>query len=142
LNEYFDETFTADTKNITTLISNYSTEASRLQLEISQVIATQSRFIGMDSLKREKELLDSKITINIQKLASKKKEPSQIIELESVTNVISTISAAIDKANAAIATHNKTVANLTQEKRMLTAQVWKYLIDVDLRVSEFLCKRS
>jgi wobble nucleotide-excising tRNase len=133
LNEYFDETYTTETKNIAMLISNYSTEASRLQLEISQIIDSKSRFIDTDSLKREKELLDSIITINIQKLASKKKEPSQIIELESITNVISTISTAIDQANAAIAVHNKTVANITQEKRTLTSQVWKHLIDVDLK---------
>ena len=133
LNEYFDETFTMDTATIATLISNYSTEAARLQLEISQVIATQSRFLDTESLKREKELLDSKITINVQKLMSKKKEPSQIIELESIGNVVSTIETAIAETNVAIATHNKTVANLAQEKRTLTAQVWKYLIDVDLK---------
>nr|WP_315207808.1 AAA family ATPase [uncultured Albidiferax sp.] len=133
LNEYFDETFTTDTANIEKLISNYSTEAERLQLAVSQVIASQSRFLDAENLKREKELLDSKIIINIQKLASKKKEPSQIIELESVGNVVSTILTAIAETNAAISTHNNTVANLAQEKRTLTAQVWKYLIDVDLK---------
>ncbi len=132
LNEYFDETFTADTANIAKLISNYSTEAERLQLAVSQVIATQSGFLDVENLKRGKELLDSKITINIQKLAFKKKEPSQIIELESVGNVVSTILTAIDQTNVTIVDHNKTVANLAQEKRTLTAQVWKYLLDVDL----------
>jgi wobble nucleotide-excising tRNase len=133
LNEYFDETFTTDTATIAKLISNYSTEAERLQLAVSEAIATQSRFLDTENLKREEELLDSKITINIQKLASKKKEPSQIIELESVGNVISTILTAIAQTNVAIANHNKTVANLAQEKRTLTTQVWKYLIDVDLK---------
>lgn len=133
LNEYFDETFTTDTATIANLSSNYSTEAARFQLEISQVIATQSRFLDTQSLKREMELLDSKITINTQKLASKKKEPSQIIELESVANVVSTILTVIGDANVAIANHNKTVANLTQEKRALTAQVWKYLLEKDLK---------
>lgn len=133
LNEYFDETFTTDTATIANLSSNYSTEAVRFQLEISQVIATQSRFLDTESLKREKELLDSKITINTQKLASKKKEPSQIIELESVANVVSTILTVIGDANVAIANHNKTVANLTQEKRALTAQVWKYVLEEDLK---------
>lgn len=133
LNEYFDETFMTDTANIAKLISNYSTEAERLQLGVSQIIASQSRFLDAENLKKEKELLDSKITINIQKLASKKKEPSQIIELESLGNVASTILAAIDQTNATIADHNKTVANLAQEKRTLTEQVWKYLLDVELK---------
>jgi wobble nucleotide-excising tRNase len=133
LNEYFDETFTTDTAAIAMLFSNYSTDAERLQQEISQVIAAQSRFLDTENVKREKELLDSKITINIQKLTSKKKEPSQIVELEPIDNVASAIVAAIGEANVQIASHNKTVANLAQERRSLTAQVWKYLIDADLK---------
>jgi len=50
-----------------------------------------------------------------------------------MSNVISAITAAIADANVQITSHNKTVANLAQERRSLTAQVWKYLIEVDLK---------
>ncbi|HEY9098997.1 MAG TPA: AAA family ATPase [Thiobacillus sp.] len=133
LNEYFDETFVTDIKAIDELLANYTTDAARLQQQIATVIATPSRFLDIEKLKTEKDLLDSKITINRQRLDSKRKEPSQIVDLESISNVVSTIKALIDAANVLVAAHNEMVANLTQERSKLTAQVWKYLIDVELK---------
>ena len=133
LNEYFDETFETDSKAIDDLATNYTTDAARLQQQITSVIATPSKFLDLEKLKTEMDLLDSRFTINTQKIASKKKEPSQIIALESISNVVSTITALIDAANVLIADHNKVVANLAQERRNLTAQVWKYLLEVELK---------
>lgn len=133
LNEYFDETFITDSKAIDDLATNYATDSARLQQQIASIIVTPPKFLDVEKLKIEKELLDSKATINIQRLALKKKEPSQIVEMESIGNVASTIKALIDAANALITNHNKMVANLAQEGRDLTAQVWKYLLEVELK---------
>lgn len=133
LNEYFDETFEADSKAIDALATDYATDSAWLQQQIALIMATPSKFIDVEKLKTEKDLLDSKFTINAQRIASKKKEPSQIVELESISNVVSTIKALIDAANALIADHNKMVANLAQERHDLTAQVWKYLLEVELK---------
>lgn len=133
LNEYFDETFVTDIKAIDDLVTDYTTDAARLQQQIASVIATSSKFLDIEKVKTEKDLLDSKITINRQRLASKRKEPSQIVELESISNVVSTIKSLIDAANVSVAEHNEMVGNLTQERSKLTAQAWKYLIDVELK---------
>lgn len=133
LNEYFDATFVTYSKAIDNLATNYTADSARLQQQIASVIATPSKFLDVEKLKAEKELLDSKVTINIQRLALKKKEPSQIVELESISNVASAIKALIDAANALITNHNKMVANLAQERSDLTAQVWKYLLEVELK---------
>ena len=133
LTEYFDETFVKDSKAIDDLATNYTTDSARLQHQIASVIATPSKFLDVEKLKTEKELLDSRIMINCQRLASKKKEPSQIVNLESISIVVSTIQAIIDDANVLVTGHNKMVANLSQERSRLTAQVWKYLIDGELK---------
>lgn len=133
LNEYFDETFVTDIKAIDDLVTDYTTDAARLQQQIASLIGTSSKFLDVEKVKTEKDLLDSKVTINRQRLASKRKEPSQIVELESISNVASTIKSLIDAANVSVAKHNEMVANLTQERSELTAQVWKYLIDVELK---------
>ena len=129
LKEYFDETFIADTKAINDLASNYSTDAARIQQQLGSIVAAPSRFLDVDKLKLEKELLASKITINIQRLASKKKETSQVVELESLANVTATIKSLIDTANTLIVQHNKMVANLSQERATLTAEVWKFVLE-------------
>ncbi len=129
LNEYFDETFVTDSKAIDELATNYSTDAARLQQQIASIIASPSRFLDVEKLKSEKELLDSKVTINVQRLAGKKKEASQVVELESLNNIAAAIKELIDSANVLVAAHNKIVANLTQERSTLTSQVWKYVLE-------------
>lgn len=133
LNEYFDDAFEADSKAIDELITNYMSDSARLQQQVASVIANPSKFLDVEKLKVEKELLDSRLTINAQKLVTKKKEPSQIVELESISNIAASISGLISTANGLITEHNKTVANLAQEKRNLTTQVWKYLLEVELK---------
>ena len=135
LREYFDETFVTDSKAIDDLATNYSTDAGRIQQLITLITTTPSRFLDVEKLKAEKELLDSKVIINVQRLAGKKKEASQVVALESLNNVFATIKALIDSANAEVAAHNKMVANLAQERRTLTSQVWRYVqqyLHVDL----------
>jgi len=129
LNEYFDETFENDSKAIDDLVTNYSTDAARLQQQVAGILTAPSRFLDAVKLKLEKELLDSIFTINLQRISQKKKEPSQVVELESIRNVMATIKTIIDSANVQIAEHNRMVANLSQERTTLTAQVWKYVLD-------------
>ena len=128
LNEYFDETFVADIKAIDDLVANYSTDSERLQQQVASIIATPYRFLDVEKLKAEKELLDSKVTINVQHLARKKKEASQVVKLESLSNVVAAIKTLIDSANVRVMAHNKVVANLTQKRKTLTAQVWKFVL--------------
>ncbi|MEH6687779.1 MAG: AAA family ATPase [Halopseudomonas sabulinigri] len=129
LEDYFDESFVTDTKAIDVLASNYTRGAELLQQQIDGIIATPSRFLDIEKLKSEKQILESKITINIQRLTEKKKEASQIIELESLSNVISEIKPLIDTANIETGTHNTMVNNLAQERRNLTSQVWKFVLN-------------
>ena len=129
LNDYFDETFETDSKAIEDLATNYETDAARVQQQIMSIIEAPSRFLDVEKIKTEKELLDSKITINKQRLAGKKKEASRVVELESVSNVTETISLLIESANDLIKKHNEMVANISKERSMLTAQVWKYVLE-------------
>ncbi|NDU92584.1 MAG: AAA family ATPase [Ferrovum sp.] len=134
LSEYFDESFVAGSKAIDDLVTNYASDAARLQQQITQIIFTSSRFLNVEKLKAEKSLLDSIVTINVQRLTTKKKEPSQIVELDSIRNVVSSVKTLIEAANTQIADHNKMVENLSSERLTLTAQVWRYLLDVELKV--------
>jgi len=127
LNEYFDEAFLKDTKSINDLAINYKTDSERLQQQFSLIIAAPGNFLDVARLKEEKELLDSKLTINDQRIAAKRKESSQPVELEAIGNVIASINTLVSSANVSIAEHNRMVKNLSAEKQALTAQVWRFL---------------
>lgn len=129
LNEYFDETFLTDSKAIDDLAKNYATEAARVQQQISSIIASPSKFLDVEKFKAEKELLDAIIILNNQRLAGKKKEASQVVDLESLSNVCAATKTLIDAANTQVVAHNKMVANLAAERATLTAQVWKFVLE-------------
>ncbi len=144
LNEYFDEAFVADSKAVDALVSDYSTDADRLQQHLSTIIAAPSQYLDVEKLKAEKALLDSRIASNKQRLAQKKKEPSQVIDLDSVGNVMTSITGLIGNANQAIAKHNQMVKNLGRERTTLISQVWKYIIEVGLKstLADYDTKKS
>lgn len=129
LSEYFDETYLEDSKSIDELSTNYETDSARLQQQLSKIISDPSKFLDIDKLRIEKELLDSKISANKQKISGKKKEASQLVELESLINVLSEIKSIIDSANQLVDEHNKMVANISNERTLLTAKVWRYVLE-------------
>lgn len=129
LEEYFDESFVKDSTAIEDLVTNYATEAARVQQQISSIIESPSKFLDIDKLKAEKELFDAKITLNKQRLSGKKKEASQVVELESLSNVFTEIKILIHAANKQVAEHNKMVSNLATERATLTAQVWRFVLE-------------
>lgn len=129
LSEYFDETFVTDSKAIDDLALNYATDAGRIQEQLTAIIASTSKFIDAEKLKAEKELLAAKITLNNERIAGKKREASQVVELDSLSIVFVAIATLIDEANIQVAAHNKMVANLATERATLTAQVWKFVVE-------------
>lgn len=133
LNEYFDETFEKDVSAIETLLTNYKTNGERLQQSLQSVLDNPSKFLDVDKLKAEKELLDSKISLNLQRIEKKRSESSQSIELDFLENVLTEIKKLIDSANSSIREHNKMVSNLAQEKNDLTEQIWKYLLENEIK---------
>ncbi len=133
LNEYFDDAFETDSKTIDDLVMNYKDDSVRLQQAIDSIIEAQSKFLDFEKVKNEKQLLDSRLHVNELRLAAKKNEPSRVVELESIINIVTNIKGLISDANSHITEHNKMVENLSQEQKELTMQVWKYLLENELK---------
>lgn len=129
LNDYFDETFVTDTKAIEELATNYSAEAAKIQLALASIVSSQPKFIDIDKLKIENDLFDTKISLNNQIISGKKKEASRVVELESLGGVLSAINNLIDEANIKINEHNKMVTNIATERAILTAQIWRFVLE-------------
>jgi wobble nucleotide-excising tRNase len=129
LTEYFDTTFQNDMKAIATLISNYESEAKNVQQPIQSLIDSNNRFINSEKLKYEKITLDKLISANIHKIRQKQKEPSQIIELNSVQGTVENIVTLLNDANNKIGEHNQLVHNRSKEQKVLTAQIWRFIVE-------------
>ncbi len=133
LNEYFDEQFEKDTKAIDSLLTDYKTESQRLQQTIQAMLNVPSKFLDAEKLKSEKDLFDSNARLNIQQIEKKQRESSQSIDLESLANVLNAAKNVVTAANEAIQEHNTMASNLTQERRTLTNEVWKFLLENEIK---------
>lgn len=132
LNEYFNESFVRDSKAIEELLENHKTAATRTLQELEQILSSPFKFLDVAMFQGERDLLEAKISLNIQQLVNKSKEPSQIFELESISDTAASIASLIAEANKKVAEHNTLVKNIGKEKAKLVSEVWKHLIDVDL----------
>lgn len=143
LNDYFDETFIADSRAIDDLAMNYTTDVELIRQQIVSIITSPSRFLDAETLRSEKELLDAKLNLNIQKIGEKKKESSQVVELESIVNVVNAIRSLVDEANQKITKHNNMVANLDAERKTLTSQVWRFVLEeLKTDLTSYISKKS
>lgn len=133
LASYFDETFEKDTTAIESLEAAYARDSKSILLWLQAISDPPSRFLDLDMFAAEKSAIESKIAANTLIIATKKKEPSQAVELESLSDALSSVGKLILDANAAVATHNEISRNIAKERRDLTAQVWKYVLEAELK---------
>ena len=133
LNDYFDETFAADTAAISKLHSEYTADSEQIQQCIQMLIINPPKFFNTEKLQAESDILDSKIQTNIQRIKKKRNESSQPIMLDSLQGALAKVNTLIEEANIAINENNTMVDNLELEKTELTGQVWRCLLDYEIK---------
>lgn len=133
LNEYFDETFEADSAAISKLQGDYESDSLSLLQNLQTVLASPSKFLNKEKLQTEYDLLESKANSNTQRIEEKQREPSRQMELKSLKNNLDAIKTHLDTANTAIREHNTIASNLRVQKSDLTQRVWRYLLDHEIK---------
>ncbi len=80
------------------------------------------------------DVCDAKLQMNIQRIEEKRREPSNSMELESLSGVFANINKCVVAANTKIKEQNMLVQNALAERSNLTNQVWRYLLDCQITV--------
>lgn len=135
INEYFSENFERETQEIETVYTDYQTNGERLIVVLDQLVENTSQHLDKQLLKVEVDLFKTTWQSNLQLLIKKKKEPSKKVELHSLQSCIDSITQLINDTNTKIQASNRVVDNLRNEKSELTKQVWKYLLENDLKTA-------
>lgn len=133
LENYFDESFTNDTKFCKGLADEYNrlvaNEINILSgIEVSEKINTESK-LEIEKFSAYLKTLSSQLVSNKELLNNKIKEPSRSMDLISVKEQLEGIKELIASANEGIKKHNAIVANFTAERNQLIKSIWKYLIE-------------
>lgn len=129
LEEYFDETFDAETKLIDALESDYKRDAETILRGLTRISNAPYKFLDKEKFETAIRLLDALIEHNFLVLAEKRKAPSMVVNLNSVTEATTQAQILIDDANTQATEHNTIVDNIKKERETLTSQVWKFVLE-------------
>jgi wobble nucleotide-excising tRNase len=133
LSKYFDDAFVADTAAIAALETEYQRESQSWLAAIDAPLETKHPRVDTDQLRAARNAASARSDANLLLIAAKRREPSRPIALQSLKEANMAALAPLSRANEAIEAHNATVANLAAEKARLTAQVWRHIVDVELK---------
>lgn len=128
LEDYFDETFIADINEVEKLSSQYTTDAKEIQKKLSSILANPSRFLNIEQLDNIKRVLDLEIMNNQQYLERKKKEAIRSVKLKSLKDIAKKVTELIEATNKKINIYNQMINNNKKERRILTEQIWKFVV--------------
>lgn len=129
LNEYFDETFEKDMDAVGKLYDSYEAESGRLLEQIRSTADAAPGVLDVDTMRSKEDVLLRILERNAERIKTKKAEPSREIALETVAGVIAEMEGLVEEANAAIREHNESVRNINRERKELTGQVWRYIVE-------------
>ncbi|MAM55739.1 MAG: hypothetical protein CMN25_00160 [Salinicola sp.] len=133
LEDYFDETFEADTRALSQFRTTYSSVADSLLAQAQAVLATDCSHLDKEKLDRELQALNAIILVNKQRIDHKVASPSIDVALEGLAEIPLRISELINSANLKVSEHNRLVSEFSAEQDKLTGAVWRYLLDVELK---------
>jgi wobble nucleotide-excising tRNase len=134
LEEYFDDTFESERTSVATLSSNYLTKSQDILNQIEKIILLNDENLDLAGLESNKKTLESIIALNTKNIQKKLKELSIEVSLDDTSIVIGNVLSLIKSANNAIDSHNEVVSNLSVEKKNLTNKIWRYLLDIELKI--------
>lgn len=127
LASYFDDEFKERTQELKDYDEKYRSLTNTLINYIEEIENLNIQFINLIELKRQKELIEKKLTINYSKLNNKIKEKSIVIELETLSENLNNINRIIEASNKEAVQHNDIIKNIESNKEIVEMQVWKYV---------------
>lgn len=126
---FFSEAYDNDIRALKGLQAEYLAAGESLIAALQRNVAINNPFLNIELFEAEAQALVERLKINESKLTAKLDEPSRKVELEPVQPLITKLQALVAQANEATDQHNQTVSNIATEKRTLTAQVWRFVLN-------------
>jgi wobble nucleotide-excising tRNase len=133
LEDYFDETFEAETRALSQFRDTYYALADGLLVQAQTVLATDCSHLDKEKLDLELQALNAIMLVNRQRIDHKVASPSVDMALEGLAEIPLRISELINSANLKVSEHNRLVSGFSVEQNKLTDAVWRYLLDVELK---------
>jgi len=129
LEEYFDETYVKQINELKKLIGSYKNYLETKCTELENILPINNQYINKEKLEDIKTIINSKLTINLIKFENKSKNPSLVIELDSIIDKFQEIEGVIKETNSKTINHNSIIANIVKEREQLKNEVWCFIVE-------------
>lgn len=129
LEEYFDETYSRQIDRLVSLNAQYENYIKQKMSIIQEIALQDNKYIDKAKFNDYQAVIDSKFKGNLLQLSKKLKEPSLVIELESLIQDFDKIKQEIDSINEKVKEQNRIIDNLTKERSELSRKVWRFIIE-------------
>lgn len=129
LEDFFSEAYDEDLQALNQLLGTYRSTSEQLHRAIKENTDLNNPFLKTELFEAESQAFFERLQRNQSLLENKIAEPSRKIELDPISELVAKLQEFITEANTASATHNKTVSNIAAEKKTLTSQVWRYILN-------------
>ncbi|CNH73517.1 Uncharacterized protein conserved in bacteria [Yersinia bercovieri] len=97
------------------------------------LLALDCTELDKEKLNPKIQALDAVVLVNKGRMDNKVTTPSTEVFLEGLEDIQADITDIVNAANVKINAQNSLVASFTAEQRRLTGEVWKYIVDVELK---------
>ena len=123
----FDTNYTEDIAAIAEFQAVYESEMTNILQTLQKNLEKVLPDLQLDDYRMKLQLLSNAITINLQRIATKIKEPTTIAALEDTDTLLIELGSIIDELNRRIQANNVVVSHIKTEKLKCKQCVWELL---------------
>lgn len=123
----FDAGYAGDIAAIAEFQTVYEREMTGILQTLQKNLENVLPDLQLDGYRTKLQLLSNAITINLQRIAAKIKEPTTIAALEDTDTLLIELGSIIDGFNRRIQTNNDVVSHIRTEKARCRQCVWEFL---------------
>lgn len=129
LDEYFDETFLGQIKDLKIVSDKYTFEVNSILKTLENFQTQNHKYIDYEIYNLTKELIETEFEKNQISIQSKEKEPTIIIKLESIANHIKKLEEILNDARKKTTEHNVLAKNISTARRNAISEIWKFTLE-------------
>lgn len=145
LEDYFDHTYTEKIESIKRLEENYKKEAGNFLNQISDLLLTrekQYQYLDQKKLQEINAKVECLLKSNLMAIAEKINIPSNVVNIQSSSELIAAVNKLIEAANEKIVKYNKSIDE-PEEVENISDIFWRYAVSQNEKsIAEYFEKQS
>jgi len=125
--EYFNEVYENEMKDLRNCIDLYMKLYADLEQLLINLLESKNPYLNSNKVMQQYDLIRSKHETNLGLIVQKEKEPSKSVQLELLSEIISSVNEEIENVNKQINRHNNLADNRVREEKLIKEQIWRFL---------------